>query len=214
LSSFHDEPHNIALGTDVDGEWSIIKQVCPACERAIFTLVSEKARGVGAGVPKLKRDYTALVRPKVVNRAPVPSEVPEEFAQDYREACLILQDSPKASAALSRRVLQRILREKANVTHANLANEIQQIIDSGGMPSYLSESIDAVRNIGNFAAQPIKSTCVGEVVETAPGEAEWILDVIESLFDFYFVQPEVLKRKRAALNKKLKDSGKPKIKKS
>jgi hypothetical protein len=165
-------------------------------------------------VPKLKRHYTSLVRPKVVNRAPVPSEVPDEFAHDYREACLILQDSPKASAALSRRVLQRILREKANVTHGNLANEIQQIIDGGGMPSYLSESIDAVRNIGNFAAQPIKTTCVGEVVEVEPGEAEWTLDVIESLFDFYFVQPEVLKRKRAALKKRLKDSGKPKMKKS
>jgi hypothetical protein len=111
-------------------------------------------------------------------------------------------------------VLQRILREKANVTHGNLANEIQQIIDGGGMPSYLSESIDAVRNIGNFAAQPIKTTCVGEVVEVEPGEAEWTLDVIESLFDFYFVQPEVLKRKRAALKKRLKDSGKPKMKKS
>jgi len=214
LNSFRDEPHKVPLGKDVDGEWSIIKQDCPACERAIFTLVSEKARGIGAGVPKLKRHYTSLVRPKVVNRAPVPSEVPDEFAHDYREACLILQDSPKASAALSRRVLQRILREKANVTHGNLANEIQQIIDGGGMPSYLSESIDAVRNIGNFAAQPIKTTCVGEVVEVEPGEAEWTLDVIESLFDFYFVQPEVLKRKRAALKKRLKDSGKPKMKKS
>jgi hypothetical protein len=32
------------------------------------------------------------------------------------------------------------------------------------------------------------------------------------LFDFYFVQPEVLKKKREALDKKLADAGKPPMK--
>lgn len=49
-------------------------------------------------------------------------------------------------------------------------------------------------------------------MEVEPGEAEWTLDVLESLFDFYFVQPERLKMKKKALDKKLKDSGKPKMK--
>jgi hypothetical protein len=44
------------------------------------------------------------------------------------------------------------------------------------------------------------------------GEAEWLLDVLEGLFDFYFVQPALLKAKRDALNKKLKDAGKPAMK--
>lgn len=93
-----------------------------------------------------------------------------------------------------------------------MSKEIQEVIDSGKLPTILSESIDAIRNIGNFAAHPIKSESTGEVVEVEPGEAEWNLDVLESLFDFYFVQPEILKRKRKALDKKLKDSGKPKMK--
>jgi hypothetical protein len=46
----------------------------------------------------------------------LPSEVPPEFANDYKEACLIIANSPKASAALSRRCLQNILREKAGTT--------------------------------------------------------------------------------------------------
>lgn len=44
------------------------------------------------------------------------------------------------------------------------------------------------------------------------GEAEWLLDVLEALFDFYFVQPATLRAKKDALNKKLKEAGKPPIK--
>ena len=138
--------------------------------------------------------------------------MPERFANDYREACLTLPDSPKASAALRRRCLQDLLRENANIQHGNLANEIQQVIDSGALPTYLVESLDAVRNIGNFAAHPMKSTASGEIIDVEPGEAEWTLDVLESLFDFYFTQPEMLKKKRDSLNAKLNEAGKPPMK--
>ncbi|GAI14701.1 unnamed protein product, partial [marine sediment metagenome] len=146
------------------------------------------------------------------NRPPVPPEVPKEFVEDYTEACVVLMDSPKASAALSRRCLQYLLREIAKVNPGNLSNEIQEVIDSNKLPSHLTESIDAVRNIGNFAAHPIKSEKTGEIVPVEPGEAEWNLDVLESLFDFYFVQPAVIKRKREALNKKLINAGKKEMK--
>jgi hypothetical protein len=85
-------------------------------------------------------------------------------------------------------------------------------VDSGKIPSHIIESIDAVRNIGNFAAHPIKSKSTGEIVPVEPGEAEWNLDTLDSLFDFYFVQPEKTKKRRAALDTKLTDAGKPTIK--
>ena len=150
--------------------------------------------------------------PKAPSRVPIPKEVPIEFSGDYTEACLVLQDSPKASAALSRRCLQHILREKAGVKKSDLADEIQQVIDGGKLPSHLTESLDAIRNIGNFAAHPIKSKSSGEVVDVEAGEADWNLDVLEALFDFFFVQPELIKKKRAALNQKLGDAGKPPMK--
>lgn len=153
-----------------------------------------------------------LVRPKGTNRQPVPLEVPTEFSQDYTEACIVLNDSPKASSALIRRCLQHLLREKAGVKKGDLGSEIQQIIESGKLPSHISDSIDAIRNIGNYAAHPMKSKTTGEIVEVEPGEAEWNLDVIEMLFDFFFVQPEKTKQKRDALNKKLDDIGKPNLK--
>jgi hypothetical protein len=45
-----------------------------------------------------------------------------------------------------------------------------------------------------------------------PTEAEWNLDVLEALFDFYFVQPDVVRKKRAALDLKLKEVGKKPMK--
>ncbi|MDO8131779.1 MAG: DUF4145 domain-containing protein, partial [Candidatus Brocadiales bacterium] len=127
--------------------------------------------------------------------------------------CVVLSDSPKASAALSRRCLQHLLREKAHVKQSNLMNEIQEVIDSGNLPSYIVEAIDAIRKIGNYTAHPIKSERPGEVVDVEPGEADWNLDVLEALFNYYFVQPATIKKKREILNLKLKETDKKGIKK-
>ncbi|PKN01594.1 MAG: hypothetical protein CVU77_04410 [Elusimicrobia bacterium HGW-Elusimicrobia-1] len=145
-----------------------------------------------------------------MNRGPLPPEVPKYLAEDYIEAALVLEDSPKASAALSRRCLQQLLREYAKVNKSDLSKEIDEVINK--LPSQLAESIDAIRNIGNFAAHPIKSTSSDKIVPVEQGEAEWNLDVLESLFDFYFVQPQKIKTRRESLNKKLKDAGKKEMK--
>lgn len=197
------------LTRDVDGTWSVSTMICPSnyCKRLIIRLESfflnEKEQ--------LVRTKT-IVRPLTSSKPLVSKYVDKVFADDYKEACLVLPFSPKASAALSRRCLQHILRSKAGVKKKNLASEIQEVIDSGKLPSYISESIDAIRNIGNYAAHPIKSTSTGGIVEVEPGEAEWLLNVLETLFDFYFVQPAILKAKKDALNKKLADIGKPQMK--
>jgi Domain of unknown function (DUF4145) len=110
-----------------------------------------------------------LVYPKGASRSPCPNEVPNQISEDYKEACLVLCDSPKASAALSRRCLQNVLREAAKVKHGDLYSEIQQAMDSGKLPSHIAEGFDAVRALGNFAAHPIKSQHTGEVMPVGPG---------------------------------------------
>ncbi len=205
------------LKGDKETYWSIFTMNCPNpnCGKKIIDLASgePKRDKYGNGIDKLETVHSRqTVRPFASSRTPVPPEVEELFAKDYKEACLILTFSPKASAALSRRCLQNVLREKAGVIKRDLSNEIQQIIDRKSLPVHLSESIDAIRNIGNFAAHPLKSTSTGEIVDVEVGEAEWLLDVLEALFDFYFVQPSILKSKRDALNKKLADIGKPPMK--
>jgi hypothetical protein len=123
-----------------------------------------------------------------------------------------LPDSAKPSAALSRRCLQSLIRDKAGIEFPSLSKEIDDLLASKEIPSWLGENVDAVRNVGNFAAHPEKDKNTGAIVDVEPGEAEWLLDVLEGLFDFYFVQPETARRKRAALNEKLKAAGKPEMK--
>ena len=43
------------------------------------------------------------------------------------------------------------------------------------------------------------------------GEAEWCLETIEILFDFYFVNPANIERRRLALDEKLAAAGKSPI---
>ena len=49
-------------------------------------------------------------------------------------------------------------------------------------------------------------------MEVEPKEAEWLLNWLDGLFDFYFVQPARAKARRDALNAKLQDAGKPPMK--
>ena len=201
---------------DSEGIWSMYYMICPnqKCGKLIVDLgVGDKAvysNNIAVAIDGIKDRFR--VKPITSSRTPVPPEVEKPYSDDYSEACLILTFSPKASAALSRRCLQSILRDKAKVKKGDLANEIQQVITTNALPSHLAESIDAIRNIGNFAAHPLKSTSTGEIVEVEFGEAEWLLDVLEALFDFYFVQPTILKAKRDALNVKLAAIGKPPMK--
>ena len=211
---FHDDPKRTYIGSDSDGDWILVRTNCPVCKRMNLQLLNGSDvynfRAKSFLLGNVKKAF--FVHPKSSLRPPCPFEVPKEFAEDYTEACLVISDSPKASAALSRRCLQSILREVAKVKHDNLYNEIQEVIDSKTLPSHIVEVIDAVRNIGNFAAHPLKSEKTGEILPVEPVEAEWNLDVLEALFDFYFVQPAIVIKKKNALNKKLKEAGKKPMK--
>ena len=221
LVEFHAKVEWKYLDDDVEGDWAIEKYQCPnpKCSKFVLYLVKGKAKYISyaAGTaqvfngiyPVSKR---ILINPKGSSHPPVPPQVTTIFSEDYTEACLVLPDSPKASAALSRRCLQNILREKAGVKHSDLATEIQEVLDKNLYPSYISDIVDAVRNIGNFAAHPTKSIQTGEIIDVEPGEAELNLDVIEALFDFYFVSPDLIAKKKADINKKLQDAGKPPMK--
>jgi Domain of unknown function (DUF4145) len=220
LVEFHEDQTwwSVSLAADSEGVWSLTRRTCPACKKFVIYLengtpIPGLPFGQGQqGVRMQVLTKLMMVWPKGVSRAPVPIEVPPEIVEDYKEASLVLSDSPKASAALSRRCLQNLLRGAGGVKHGDLSAEIQQVLDSGKLPTQIADNIDAIRHIGNFAAHPNKSRSTGEVLPVELGEAEWNLDVLESLFDFYFVQPARAKAKRDALNKKLADAGKPPLK--
>lgn len=192
--------------------WTASSQRCPECHNVIVYL---QKRNIPSHNPQLHIfawpvEMQFLAYPRSGSR-PIPSEVLSPYRDDFSEACKVLSDSPKASAALSRRCLQSILRDKAGTKKKDLADQIDEVIQSGKVPPHIQGELDAVRVIGNFAAHTTKSTATGEIIDVEPGEAEWNLDVLESLFEFYFVQPGLTASRKAALNVKLKAAGKPEL---
>ena len=181
---------------------------CPMsnCRRLILEATYEK-RNHEANTWEKTKSY--LVYPRAGKRKPVPDKVQKDIQEDFEEACLVLQDSPKASAALSSRCLQAVLREQG-YTQKDLSDQIEAVLPH--LPIDIASMIDAVRNVGNFGAHPTKSKSTGEILPVEPGEAEWSTEVLEVLFDHYYARPSIIADKRTALNKKLQDAGKPPMK--
>lgn len=194
---------------EIHGAREIIKAraaACPSCGKPIVSIVPTEEMFAG------EEGYLAYPQGSV---RPIPQEVLSEdkiVAEDYQQASLVSSLSPKASAALSRRCLQTILIKKANADpNAKLGPQIDGVLRSGSLPGYISKNLDAIRNFGNFGAHPM-FTAVGEIVQVEPNEAEWTLDIIDDLFDFYYVKPAQAAARRAALDAKLKQAGKPPMK--
>lgn len=196
---------------DTYDAFGVAVQLCPSCSEMLVIYRSGQGR-MSSGVIQLWETTEQRVIYPGEPETPLPPEIPDEYKKDWTEAQLALDYSPKASAALSRRLLQKTLHEKLGIKRKDLSLEIDAFIETSGAPTYLTSAVDAVRQIGNFAAHPLKFTNSGEIVEVEDGEAEWLLEVLESLFDFVFVQPAKLDERRQSLNLKLQELGKPPLK--
>lgn len=210
-----EEIFTISSGDDAGNQYAVSIWTCPneECEETVIYYrfgVAQYFAGSGRIARFADSHPPRLIEPQIGSR-PIPPEVPPDLAEDYNEASLVLHLSPKASAALSRRCLQNCIREAKGIKKGSLEREIDEVIAQRLVSSGLAEQLDAVRNIGNFAAHPIKSTSTGDVVEVEPGEAEWNLDVLDGLFEEWYVQPAVLAARKAKLNAKLTDANKPTI---
>ena len=140
-------------------------------------------------------------------------EVPDAFKNDYLEACAVLDISAKASAALSRRVLESILDDQqysGNSLDAKIDSALKETDVQKVLPPTVRRTIHAVRNLGNFAAHPTRDKIRLEVIDVEPDEAEWCLEIIEGLLEHYYgiTSPQIEDRK-AKLSTKLADAGKP-----
>ena len=181
---------------------------CPSCANAVVLLEIHLAKSFGGDGPH----ESYVVFPKNPQSQPAPAEVPEKIRQDYQEACAVLPISPKASAALSRRILQTVLRENG-YNNNNLSRQIRDVIENedakNSLPLTLRETVDAVRNFGNFSAHPITDQTTLQVIDVEPEEAEWCIEIVDQLFDHYYVAPAKARQKKAELDAKLKAAGKP-----
>jgi hypothetical protein len=151
--------------------------------------------------PLGKRTVT-MVHPKGMSRPPLPPEVPGYIAHDYRDAAAVLETSPKASAALTRRCLRNVLHH-FGFRDMDLNKEIDTLIATKQVPKVLAEWLEAVREIGKFYVIPSKATTAGEIQPVENGEPEVLLDLLDSMFEFFFVLPAEMDRKCAELLSKL-----------
>jgi hypothetical protein len=179
---------------------------CPVCGRPVVVAQFERQTATANLVSQNLLWPDSAVRP-------IPKEVESEaldLAEDFRESLAVYPKSKKASAALSRRCLQYILAHKGGAKRRDLADQIEEVLPS--LPAQLALNVDAIRQVGNFAAHPMKSTSSGEIAQVEDGEAEWLIEVLKELFEHYYVAPARATARRTALNSKLAELGKPPLK--
>lgn len=89
----------------------------------------------------------------VVSLAPMPSDdMPDDVKADYIEAMPIVEVSPRASSALLRLALQKLmpyLGENGKDLNVDIGNLVKK-----GLPLEVQQSLDCVRVIGNESVHP------------------------------------------------------------
>ncbi len=166
--------------------------VCPNPECRRFSLTASLHGLEIAG----NRSYTgkhhktwSLIPPSQARTFPVA--IPPHILEDYREACLTVELSPKVAAALSRRCLSEMLRDYWKVQSGRLGDEFRQV--KGTMDPLTWEAIESVRRSGMIGAR--MDTEGAEILDTEPGEAKLLIGLIETLIQDWYVGREE-RRKR------------------
>jgi hypothetical protein len=166
--------------------------VCPNPQCRKFTLTAvlheshyiTAASGVsGERLTRQLQDWQ-LIPPSAGKR--FPAYVPQAIRDDYIEACLIRYLSPKASATLSRRCLQGILRDYWNARPGRLVDEIDEVKPKVDATTWMA--IDAVRRLGNIGAHMEKD--INVIVDVEPEEAELLVALVETLIREWYVARE------------------------
>lgn len=93
-----------------------------------------------------------LIYPRTTAAEPPNEDLSEEIKELYSEAALILNDSPRAAAALLRLALQLLLKEVGG-KGKSIDADIKAIV-AGGIDSQVQKAMDIVRVFGNNGAHP------------------------------------------------------------
>lgn len=180
-----------AENAEFDEGYKIVSVFCPDCQKYIVRL--QHGRGYistqySADLAKI--DDEVLLYPKFPITKKISQYVPHKYVTIYKEASQVNNISPRASATLSRYLLQNVLHEKLKIKKRNLEEEIAELEKVESIPSTLIAMLQVFRRVANFGAHPKKSANSNEIIEIEQGEAEVMLELIEELFDYVFVKPK------------------------
>ena len=131
---------------------------------------------------------------------PQPDYIPMPIVENYNQACRIRDLSANASATMSRRCLQGMIRDFCGISKPKLAQEIDTLraqVDEGKGPQGVShdtiDAIDHVRKIGNIGAHMEKD--INLLLDVEPDEAQALIDLIELLLEEWYVAKHVREEK-------------------
>ena len=170
---------------------------CPHCKK--HTLLID---GIGEDI---KHIHSVILPASLAKQ--FPEYVPPQIRQDYEEAYSIARLSPKASATLSRRCLQGIIRDFWGINDTSLYKEIDKL--KSLISPQLWKVIDSIRQIGNIGAH--MESDVNLIVDIEPHEAMTLLKLIERLIKDWYIdryEQEQLYNEILQINKTKQDQRK------
>ena len=166
----------------------------PECNKPLIHVEVKRTHGDGLGRWYFVKEDSLVSRRLIPESSvkPQPDYIPKPIVEDYTEACLIRDLSPKASATLSRRCLQGMIRDFCDISEPTLFKEISKLrnaVDEGNAQRGVSiesvEAINQVRGVGNIGAHMGKN--IDHIVPIDSGEAQILIDLIEMLFEDWYV---------------------------
>ncbi len=112
-----------------------------------------------------------------------PDYIPVQIRNDYTEACMIIDKSPKAAATLLRRCLQGMIHDFWEIKEKNLNAEITSLKDKVSSTQW--KALDGLRKLGNIGAHMEED--VNLIIDINPEEAIKLKKVIELLLEKWYI---------------------------
>jgi hypothetical protein len=150
-----------------------------------------------------------LVYPRRSYR-PLDPLITGTLRQDYDEAAALLDLTPRLSAVLTRKIVFDLLEQYAGIGEYTLKASLDKFIGDKKHPARIKENLQHLREIGDFGAHT-KKDGVGQVIDVSREDAEWTLDLVDRLFDYFILDAERDKKLRGTWDKNLDDAGRKPI---
>ena len=171
--------------------YSIQYGFCPACAELVIQFQHGLRGGYredGYWIDQIDEEH--IIYPRYTASRKLDPSIPLKYAQLFYESEEVNTISPRASATLSRYLLQMLLHEELHIHKRNLEDEIKELESGSNIPTKLVTMLQVMRRVANFGAHPKKSTNSNEIVEVEAGESAVMLDLLEEVFDYIFVKPK------------------------
>ena len=182
------------VGRTGEDAYKVDARICPKCGKTSVDLLC--FRRSESGDDKLIK--TTAIEPTEMER-PVPAEVPDVIAQDYREASRISALSLKGAATLLRRCLQATLRHSyPDMPKGDLYHEIIWVVENSTLPDQVKTALHALRKAGKFGAHPADDGLT-VIYELSVEDLDACFLVLDFLFELLYVDPVRKSTKLASL---------------